>query len=719
MPIRPIFVVLLAAGLCTPATAKTDTEPGNAGQPVRNATEPAESTAGSDPGDDESEDGATEELATLQVFGRPSTLLVPDAVTRRIGAIDENPRGISVIPEPFVEAVQPRRTYDIATSSASVQPGDDFFAAYRVRGFDATRSTNGIAEPPFANNASFSETAHLQRIEVIKGPTAIVLGSVAPGGTINRVTYKPTPVRGGRLEFAGGDPDFLEAEADLHGALDDRGKLAGRLIAAHRNQDDFRQFVESNRSFVNPSLRITLSDRTDLLVSGFWRREEGFLDDGLPVLADGTLARSVGFDSNFQEPDDRMVYESYGTTLTLDHQFSASVDGAVSVYWQEDEEDRVSTRFLGNAAPDGTLDRFFLDQLQTYDNTGIQADLRARMLTGSIRHEWQFGVDYNVTGSEREALVDFAASINVFDPVYGRPRAGFDLPDNLDRDVTTVGAFVQDRIFLFDDRVVINAALRYDRIDLEAAASGFFSDADYGFDRDRFSPSIGVVYRAPTDTDFYASYLRSFEAPDPAGGLLNPDEFPDPEEGEQWEAGARQQLFDARVYATLAVFELTKQNVITQDPDDPLRSRQIGEQRSRGVEFELQGEPVDRLLVTASAAVLDTEVTRDFTGLAGNELANVPETSLSAGMIYRFAGSPLLDGLRVGFNATFRGERFTDIGNDTSVASYLRFDAFAAWQLGNWRLSLNVENAFDRDYIQTATVPGDRRTVIGRVAWTF
>ena len=723
MRIQTVILAAIATGavLSMPAAALdsgTDTPAGTSPPETRQANSEDGQSGDPEPTSRKREDQIEppSELATVRVLGRPNTLLVPDAVTRRIGRIDENPRGISVIPESFVEARQPRRTYDIVTSNASVQPGDDFFATFSVRGFEATRSTNGIAEPPFANNASFNETAHLQRIEVIKGPTAIVLGSVAPGGTINRVTYKPTPMRGASIEVAGGNRDFFEAEADFHGALDAGGNVAGRLIVAYRQQDDFRQFVDSDRAFLAPSMKFALSDRTELLISGFWRDEDNFLDDGLPVLADGSLA-GVGLDRNFQEPDDGIGYTSYGTTLALDHQFSANVDGAVSIYWQEDEEDRSSTRFLGDAAPDGTVERFFLDQLQVYDNIGVQADLRARLFMGAIRHEWQIGFDFNETGSDREALVDFAAPINIFDPVFGQPRFGLDLPDALDRDVTTLGGFVQDRMFLFDDRLVINAALRFDSVDLEANQSGAFGDADYDFTRDEVSPSIGAIWRARTGTDYYASYLQSFEAPDPAGGFINPDEFPDPQQGEQWEIGVRQALFDDSVYATLALFDLTKENVVTADPEDPLRSVQIGEQESRGVEFELQGEPINRLLVLASASILDTEVTRDFTGLKGNELANVPETSLSAGVIYRFAGPPLLQGLRIGVNGTFRGERFTDIGNDTELASYARFDAFASWKIERWKISLHVENAFDREYIQTNTIPGDRRTVIGRIGF--
>ena len=72
------------------------------------------------------------------------------------------------------------------------------------------------------------------------------------------------------------------------------------------------------------------------------------------------------------------------------------------------------------------------------------------------------------------------------------------------------------------------------------------------------------------------------------------------EEGEGYEVGIRGEIIEARLAATLAYFDIKKQNVATPDPVNSLASVATGEQRSRGVDFNITGEVMPGLNIVAS-----------------------------------------------------------------------------------------------------------------------
>jgi hypothetical protein len=153
--------------------------------------------------------------------------------------------------------------------------------------------------------------------------------------------------------------------------------------------------------------------------------------------------------------------------------------------------------------------------------------------------------------------------------------------------------------------------------------------------------------------------------------LPDGDEFLTTEPAEGFEVGIKAELFDSSLLATLAFFDITKQNVLTEDPSFPGLGISIatGEQRSRGVEFDLIGEFLPGWNIIASYAYTDAEVTEDNTIPEGNQLTGIPQNNVSFWTTYEIQTGNLQGlGFGVGFN--FVGERQGDLANSFELDSY-------------------------------------------------
>lgn len=210
----------------------------------------------------------------------------------------------------------------------------------------------------------------------------------------------------------------------------------------------------------------------------------------------------------------------------------------------------------------------------------------------------------------------------------------------------------------------------------------------------------------------------------------------DPEIGEQFEAGLKTQLFEDQLTATLAYFHLTKENILTADlstPDDPFDSIAIGEARSEGVELDIAGRVTDTLSLIGSYAYTDAEVTKDSSGLQGNQLPNAPLHSGSLWLKYDVNGYGA-DGLSFGVGLFANGQREGDADNTFQLPGYARLDALAAyrWTIGPSRLiaQLNIRNLLDKEYYENpdrfannqprlAIWPGAPLTVLGSIRIEF
>lgn len=390
--------------------------------------------------------------------------------------------------------------------------------------------------------------------------------------------------------------------------------------------------------------------------------------------------------------------------------------------------DRLSIPIAFNETT-GDLKRVFaLDDFDS-QNYALQTNIVGEFATGLIDHTLLFGLDLTRTNTSRFARANFTPFIlNVFDPEYGvdRPELDtllFDRQSEIDR----LGIYLQDQIQVFDNLNLL-VGLRYDTVEqrVDNVPALFYPDGDLTQNDDALTPRVGIVYQPSEDLSLFASYSQSFNPNvDEVAADGNPLE---PERGEGFEVGIKAELSDALI-ATLAYFDITKQNVATQDPDFPGLGVSIatGEQQSRGFEFDVTGQILPGWNIIASYAYTDAEVSEDETIPIGNQLPGIPLHNANIWTTYEIQDGNL-QGLGFGIGFNYIGERQGDFINSFEADNYFLTNAAVFYRRDNWRLALNFKNLFDVNYTSStsnfgsrtsAGSPGEPFTVVGSISVRF
>nr|WP_289501544.1 TonB-dependent receptor [Gloeocapsopsis sp. IPPAS B-1203] len=291
-----------------------------------------------------------------------------------------------------------------------------------------------------------------------------------------------------------------------------------------------------------------------------------------------------------------------------------------------------------------------------------------------------------------------------------------------DETIQSYGVYAQDQI-AFSDNLKLLIGGRYDWVSYiqEIADFGVGSPTGNPVQVDgAFSPRIGLVYQPSDTVSLYASYSRSFRQ---TTGF-NPDgrEF-EPTRGTQYEIGVKTDFLEGKLSTNLAAYYLTRTNITTPDPDNPLFSIQTGEARSQGIELDVTGEVLPGWNIIAAYAYTDAIVTEDNTTPVGNRLTNAPEHQASIWTTYTIPEGGLR-GLGFGLGLFYVGERPGDSANSFELGSYLRTDAALYYRRGNFNTAINIRNLFDLDYAtfsfdRNFVERGDPFTVVGSISWTF
>ena len=199
----------------------------------------------------------------------------------------------------------------------------------------------------------------------------------------------------------------------------------------------------------------------------------------------------------------------------------------------------------------------------------------------------------------------------------------------------------------------------------------------------------------------------------------------DPEQASGFEVGAKAEFLDGNLFATLAYFDITKQNVATTDPNDPFFVVATGEQRSQGVELDIIGEILPGWNIVANYAYTDARSTEDNTNPEGNRLSNAPRHSAGLWSTYEIQQGDF-EGLGFGLGVNYVGSRFGDLANSFEVEDYFLTNAALFYKRDNWRFGLNFNNLFDVDYISNTdisrtfgNVPGAPFSVVGSISVQF
>lgn len=673
------------------------------------------------------ETGEEIEIIATRQAQQENNYFVPSAstATRTDTPILDTPQSIQVVPQEVLRDQQVIRVDDALRNVSGVIGNlnpQGVGGRLTIRGFTMDNFTGGaIFRDGFRvnNNLGTQETANIERIEVLKGPASVLYGQNDPGGIINLVTKRPLSEPFYEARFQIGNFGLVRPQLDLTGPLTKDRSLLYRFNFAYQNDNGFRDFDTNTRKlFLAPVLTANIGEKTQLSVLLEYLDEETPFDLG--IVAQGNRIVSVPSSRIINEPDDFTSNKSLTVGYDFEHQFND--------YWSLNHGFRYKTQDYNveTVLPfdfdesTGDLTRFFASRAFRSDDYSINTSVAGKFETGIVKHQLVTGVDLNFNRfDDRFSKIDLSTPtvINIFDPIYrlvSRPDFT-DVPTfpSIDEEYDQVGVFLQDQIS-FGEQFILLLSLRYDNVQSRNLTTSQSED--------NWSPRIGVLYKPIETVSLYANYSESFKPN--LGQDINSNAL-EPEKAKGYEVGVKAELLERRLFANLAYFDITKKNVATSDPNNPFFSVTTGEQRSNGVEFDIVGEILPGWNIIANYAYTNARVTDDNTISVGNRLFNAPFHSAGLWTTYQFQKGDL-EGLGFGLGFNYVGNRAGDLDNTFEIDSYFVTNLAIFYEKNHWRLSLNLNNLFDVNYISSTNnarlfgnSPGQPFSVVGGISIKF
>jgi iron complex outermembrane recepter protein len=663
---------------------------------------------------------ASGRLEEVTVTGRRiEHYLAIDALTgtKSNALLRDLPITVSVVPHDLVKDRAIARLGEALDNVAGAQRkqgygGVENFGAF-LRGFDASFLTlrNGIRDYGFY---TLRDTANVERFEVLKGPGSVLYGAVYPGGITNTITKKPMAEPLAEISVEAGSHERYRAEADVGGSFTD--SLYYRLNLAYEDAESFRDEVANEGFFVAPVATWVLSDRTSLTAEVEHKHSDYTWDLGLPR---SPLSLQVPIERFLGEPDGTNKVDSTYVSSRLEHKLTDQwkVRQVLGYAWTDGDYRLRSP--LSIAANGRTVNRSAFDTWEKSDTLVAQSEIVGDLAAFGTGHSLVGGVEYYETQQSYSFFSSPLASIDLFNPVYGaQPAPGGFVLFSDQNDSKATGLYIQDLVSL-GERWKMLVGTRYDRV-RNSTTNLLNGQKRKRAPDNAFSPQLGVVFQPDEATSLHVSYGESFLSI--TSGRTASGADLEPESGQQIEAGARRLWAGGKLSTSLAIYHITRQNVSTPDPVTPTFRVQTAEQRSQGVELELAGTLLPGWDIISSASYIDAEVTRDNTFRAGSRLPGAPRYSASLWSKYTLQ-TGLLAGLQFGGGAYYVDERAVALPNPAWVLpSYVRFDAMAAYDLGKWRVQLNLKNLADRDIYDltsTSIIPQEPRSASLRLGYSF
>ena len=547
----------------------------------------------------------------------------------------------------------------------------------------------------------YRDLYNLERVEVLRGPNAMIFGRGGGGGVINRVTKEAgfTPLR--EISLLGGSFNNKRVAMDFDHPFND--KVAFRANGMYENSKSFRNRVDLERYGVNPTLTFAPDKQTTFAFSFERFVDTRVADRGISSFQGRPL--DIDISTFFGNPDDSHVRAHVNLgTATVEH--------------------RATKWSVRNRTQFGAYDRFYQNYvpgvvnadktqvaLTAYNNATQrqnvfnQTDVTYVARTGGIRHTLLGGAEFGLQLTDNFRNTGFfnntATSVlaPLANPTIGVPVTFRQSATDADNHLKTyiAATYVQDQVEL-SRYIQAVVGVRFDRFDLQ-----YFNNRN----RDRLSrvdglvsPRAGIIFKPVAQLSIYGNYSVSFlpSSGDQFSSLTTITQQVKPEKFSNYEAGVKWDL-NRFLALTTAVFRLDRTNTRSTDPNDPTRIVQTGSQRTNGFEFGLSGSVTRDWRIAGGYAYQDAFVTSaTTTARAGAIVGQTPHHNFSLWNNYQ-----IFSRLGAGLGVIHRSDMFATVDNTVTLPSYTRADVAVFFSITERiRLQANVENLFDKKYFVNA-----------------
>ena len=689
-------------------------------------------------------------LPTVDVMGRREQSYknsVSFVGTKTATALKDVPQSIAYVTKELILDQGAITVNDVVRNMSGVNPYS-FYNDFSIRGFRSlgNRNSGNLVNGMRTQTSLWrqSSLANIERVEVIKGPASALFGNAAPGGVINRVTKKPLDVARQSVTLTTGSFGTTRAYTDLTGPLNDKKTLLYRLNLGYENTDGFRDLQGLTSYIVAPSFTYRASEKTQLNIDMTYVNHQGKLDRGVAVFGDGSLF-SRPISATQSAANDYLRENSVNLSFALSHRLAQGLLFNSTYLFSSYDEDLLEhsqdNAFVkkadGKDNPSLVLMRVIQRQ-RHFRNNNFNNYLTWDVTTGAMKHKLLVGYDhfntqlapgssyieaggyllrnggtaktFNVKKSS-DYLLDENKNPRTNVPAFDlNSSAGnryqdiskyiYESKDVKPSDQYTNGVYLQEQLTWHKLQVLLGARMEW-FTDVTQNKNGSESKTH----QHAFTPRVGLVYSVVPSTNVYATWIRGFE-PQSVAVQSNPGSGGpfDPVESELWEIGAKGEYFNKRLSVTTALFSLRQKNTlynagVSGQPDLMVP---IGEELSRGVEFDVSGRILPYWSIMANYAFNVAEISKAPEGTKDLNLQRPGTPRHSANLWTKFiVPTGMLRNLGIGVGLNGVSERKGQVGRRENVVAYPGYallNLALYYKVQEVQIQVNLNNALNKQY---------------------
>ena len=623
---------------------------------------------------------------------------------------------------------------------------------------------NGLRD--VSQGFAFQPLANIEKIEIIKGTSSALYGRGEPGGLINLITKKPTKETFVDTSFTVGSDSFYQFNIDANGSASSDDKLLYRLNLQINDEESYRDVVGRERTFFAPVISYQINDEQKITFEAEYNSFEQTRDFGIAringdleampnntfINADTKVDTTI---TTFEVSHQWYVDQNWllntkvrvGKDDTDDALFNPLPEafqmGLNNADLWLDDTPRV---YRTNTSADDEKKEWNLDMTLAGDVT-----------LGGMDNSVLFGINYNRREHDRTSYIHLNQALYMGLATINPQLAGYavtsqvsaldpqdpmaiNLPTALaahplldaryemsnqvvlgdgNTEITSTGLYFQDQL-RFNDQWQMIVGVRYDDFDYQQTQQSLNTLGAFGGllylpdgsvnpllnvtttqdeNDSAVSPRAGLIYSPNEDIALYLSRGRQFDiqmGADAQGNPFKPQRSNATETGFKWN-------MDDKLTVNVAYFNIEKTNLLTQDIENPLFSRQLGEVTSKGYELSVLGNLTENWVISANYADFDAEISKDPaqpTNIGNRERG----TADSSGSVWlQYQSNKQNNGWSFAIGANHVGARPGDDANSFELPSFTLIDAAASYQINpKLKLRLQVDNLTDKTWYQGA-----------------
>jgi iron complex outermembrane receptor protein len=595
------------------------------------------------------------------------------------------PQSIQVISNTIIEQQQSIRLSEIVKNINGVYVGSARGGAqesFWSRGYDMT--ANNMFKNGFRfNGGSIPEVSSLEKVEVLKGSSALLFGNVAPGGILNMVTKTPSFKQGGEVAMQAGSYSFYKPSVDVYGPFNKT--IAYRFVGSYENSESFRDVVKRERYYINPSFLFKVSNKTEILLQG-----DLLHDDWTPDFGTGSIGREVA-----NVPRNVYLGAKWSNGLTKQTTVSALLSHQLTPNWklnfnssfQDYSRTSEGTERILPAA-NGDWKRPLGKNKALEQILGEQINLQGNFVTGKIKHQLFTGLDFENSQADAYTFVFLKAdnpfllqdgiydSVNIFTFDSNNQTTAIPTAQNtkiVKTETNRYGVYAQDLIS-FTKKFKLLAGLRWSLQETKPITHDLVANTvvNETIRNDHaYSPKLGLVYQPLKNLSLFTSYSNSFT---PNTGITIYNEALKPSVIDQYEIGIKKDFWQGMLSTNVTVYQIVNSNLAQTaefNADGTVNTNTnvktlSGETTSKGIEIDITAKPIEGLNLMAGYSYNDMRFTKTTgaTGsfIEGDRLVRTPQSTANFSAFYTIS-SGSLKGLSLGTIANYIGDRFGGYNN--------------------------------------------------------